>query len=47
MGLRRVCAEVRFVGSYPRADGVEAQVSHGTGDREFVEARDWLRSLRS
>ncbi|HEY8620923.1 MAG TPA: prephenate dehydratase [Dermatophilaceae bacterium] len=47
MGLKRVCAEVRFLGSYPRADGVEAEVSAGTRDREFVEARSWLRSLRS
>ena len=47
MGLQRVCAEVRFLGSYPRADGVEAQVSRGTGDKDFVEARAWLRSLRS
>lgn len=46
MGLRRVCAEVRFLGSYPRADGLEAQVSPGTGDRDFVDARSWLRSLR-
>jgi len=46
MGLRRVCAQVRFLGSYPRADGVEAQVLRGTGDREFVEARAWLRGLR-
>jgi prephenate dehydratase len=46
MGLRRVCSEVRFLGSYPRADRVDAQVSRGTSDREFVEARAWLRSLR-
>jgi prephenate dehydratase len=46
MGLKRVCAEVRFLGSYPRADGVEADVSPGTRDPEFVEARRWLRSLR-
>jgi len=46
MGLRRVCADVRFLGSYPRADGVEAHVRGGTGDVEFLEARAWLRSLR-
>jgi prephenate dehydratase len=46
IGLQRVCAEVRFLGSYPRADGVEAQVTPGTGDRDFIEARAWLRSLR-
>ncbi|MEO8556922.1 MAG: prephenate dehydratase, partial [Actinomycetota bacterium] len=47
MGLKRVCAEVRFLGSYPRADGVEAEVSGGTTDRDFVQARGWLRSLRN
>ncbi|MEP7192334.1 MAG: prephenate dehydratase [Actinomycetota bacterium] len=46
MGLRRVCADVRFLGSYPRADGVAAQVVQGTGDKEFLDARTWLRSLR-
>jgi prephenate dehydratase len=46
MGLRRVCAQVRFLGSYPRADGVATQVMPGTGGKEFVEARDWLKSLR-
>lgn len=47
MGLQRVCAQVRFLGSYPRADGVEARVLPGTGDPEFVEARAWLTSLRN
>jgi len=47
MGLQRVCARVRFLGSYPRADGVEAHVVRGTGDGEFLEARAWLRGLRS
>ncbi|HEX7537706.1 MAG TPA: prephenate dehydratase [Dermatophilaceae bacterium] len=46
MGLRRVCANVRFLGSYPRADGIEAHVSRGTGDPEFLAARAWLTSLR-
>ncbi|MDQ1482889.1 MAG: prephenate dehydratase [Actinomycetota bacterium] len=47
MGLRRVCAQVRFLGSYPRADRVETHVLPGTGEQEFVEARAWLRSLRN
>lgn len=47
MGLQRVCAQVRFLGSYPRADGVEAHVVAGTGDSEFLQARAWLRSLRN
>lgn len=46
-GLQRVCAHVRFLGSYPRADGVQAQVSRGNDDQDFVEARDWLLRLRN
>ena len=46
MGLQRVCAQVRFLGSYPRADGVQAHVVRGTGDTEFLQARAWLRGLR-
>jgi len=46
MGLKRVCADVRFLGSYPRADSIAAQVSGGTRDDDFREARAWLRSLR-
>jgi len=47
MGLQRVCAQVRFLGSYPRADGIEAHVLAGTRDDEFVHARAWLNSLRN
>ena len=47
MGLRRVAAEVRYLGSYPRADGRAAEVRRGTSDAEFKEAAEWLRELRS
>jgi len=46
MGLRRVCAEVRFLGSYPRCDGGSTQVRSGTSDTEFNEAAAWLGRLR-
>jgi prephenate dehydratase len=46
MGLRRVCAEVRFLGSYPRHDGGRAQVRPGTSDAEFAQAAAWLGRLR-
>jgi prephenate dehydratase len=46
MGLRRVCAQVRFLGSYPRSDGGRTQVRPGTSDREFAEAAAWLARLR-
>ncbi|MCM2420348.1 MULTISPECIES: prephenate dehydratase [unclassified Streptomyces] len=42
MGLKRICPQVRFLGSYPRADEVRPQVRPGTTDNEFTEAADWL-----
>lgn len=46
MGLHRVCPQVRYLGSYPRADGHPADVHLGTADDDFRTARDWLRSVR-
>jgi prephenate dehydratase len=46
MGVRRVCAEVRFLGSYPRSDEGRTQVRPGTSDSEFSEAAAWLGRLR-
>ncbi|MEE4541120.1 prephenate dehydratase [Streptomyces sp. V4-01] len=42
MGLRRRCLNVRFLGSYPRADEVAPAVARGAADDEFSEAVDWL-----
>lgn len=42
MGLKRICPQVRFLGSYPRADAVRPQLRAGTTDSEFTEAADWL-----
>jgi prephenate dehydratase len=42
MGLRRRCLNVRFLGSYPRADEVAVRVARGTTDEEFTNAADWL-----
>ncbi|MGW0706490.1 prephenate dehydratase [Streptomyces sp. NPDC002643] len=45
MGLKRVCLQVRFLGSYPRADAATAEVRPalpGTSDAEFVAASDWV-----
>jgi prephenate dehydratase len=42
MGLKRMCSDVRYLGSYPRADGVEPVVRPGTGDMDFLTAADWL-----
>jgi prephenate dehydratase len=46
MGLRRVCGDVRFLGSYPRCDGGTTHVRPGTSDQEFSEAAAWLGRLR-
>lgn len=44
--LRRICAEVRFAGSYPRADGRPPTVRPGTADEDFRDAAAWLAGLR-
>lgn len=46
MGLRRTCADVRFLGSYPRADGAVTDVRPGTSDSDFADASSWLNGLR-
>ena len=47
MGLRRLCADVRFLGSYARCDGGQTQMPRGTSDAEFAAAAGWLSRLRS
>ncbi|WP_171164920.1 prephenate dehydratase [Streptomyces sp. I05A-00742] len=47
MGLKRICPNVRFLGSYPRAggeaDGPSGAASRpGTSDADFVAAAEWL-----
>jgi prephenate dehydratase len=44
--LRRVCADVRFLGSYPRADGQPAGIRRGTSDADFIAAATWLQQIR-
>ncbi len=46
MGLRRICSDVRFLGSYPRRDGGRTQVRAGTSDAAFADAGAWLTRLR-
>ncbi|NED98436.1 prephenate dehydratase [Phytoactinopolyspora alkaliphila] len=46
MGLRRVCGDVRFLGSYPRADGIRPPVGRGMSNDDFRDAAAWLDSLR-
>jgi len=45
-GLHRVCAEVRYLGSYPRHDGAMPTVRAGVSDEDFSDASSWLKDLR-
>ncbi|MGI8699774.1 MAG: prephenate dehydratase [Nocardioidaceae bacterium] len=47
LGLRRTCDDVRFLGSYPRADGQRAAAREGTTADDFAEAARWLARLRA
>ena len=45
--LHRVCEDVRFLGSYPRADGRDNRpVPPVSGDEAFAEAESWLAGIR-
>ena len=49
MGLHRVCADVRFLGSYPRADDLLPETTAAAlaeRDTEFRDATAWLARLR-
>jgi prephenate dehydratase len=45
--LKRVCADVRYLGSYPRRDGKLDAVAQGRTDVDFADAREWLTRLRA
>ena len=47
MGLRRICADIRFLGSYARLDGATPPVRDGTSDKDFDDAHAWLDRLRN
>ncbi len=44
--LHRVCADVRFLGSYERRDGMQGPVPAGRTDDDFSDARAWLAKVR-
>lgn len=46
MGLHRICAEVRFLGSYPRHDSRAPLLRSGVTDADFAEAQEWLVRMR-
>jgi len=45
LGLKRFSPNVMFLGSYPRADKLEIEVTGRYVDDSFLEARQWLRGL--
>lgn len=47
MSLKRVCADVTFLGSYARADRQAANIAPLTSDEDFRAARRWLQELRT
>ena len=46
-GLRRICDDVRYLGSYPRADKVAPTTTAATADSSFIAADSWLRDVRA
>lgn len=44
--LHRVCADVRYLGSYTRRDGARGPVPPGRTDHDFVDSQSWLAGLR-
>jgi len=46
MGLHRVCRNVIFLGSYPRADGTDSH-HPGSSNAAYTEAQQWLSQLRA
>ncbi|CAB4680586.1 MAG: prephenate dehydratase [Actinobacteria bacterium] len=47
MGLKRICEDVRFLGSYPRADKYATEVLRGRSDKDFTDASTWLSAVRN
>lgn len=45
--LRRICADVRYLGSYPRADEKAPTVRGGTTDADYRNAAAWLTQIRA
>jgi prephenate dehydratase len=46
--LHRICADVRYLGSYPRADERQGEpVRLGTADLDFTDAAAWLARVRA
>jgi prephenate dehydratase len=47
-GLRRICADVRFLGSYPKAAAdASPPAPEGTADADFADSAAWLARIRA
>ena len=44
--LHRVCADVRYLGSYPRREGKQGDIPDSRSDPAFGESGDWLARVR-
>jgi prephenate dehydratase len=45
--VRRICADVRFLGSYRREDGAPTPLPTGRDDASFAAAAGWLARIRA
>ena len=45
-GLRRICEDIRFLGSYPRADKVAPTTTKSSSDDSFKSSNNWLEDVR-
>lgn len=45
-GLHRVCPDLRFLGSYPAAEGLATTVDDHTSDTAFARANAWVSELQ-
>ena len=45
-GLRRIGEDIRFLGSYPRADKVAPTTTKTTSDTAFNSSNQWLEEVR-
>lgn len=46
-GLRRRCSEVRFLGSYPKADRSPTAVRPSASEQAFQASAEWLANIRA
>ena len=45
-GLHRICADVKFLGSYPRHEVISVESDASDTERAFVDADQWLATTR-